>query len=379
MLPMQSVRLSAICRIEAHLTESDRTNLVKEWNIEFFLGGESTNSKGVAILINNSFEYKIDKVEKDKSGRYIIISLLINNNIPLLIINLYGPNLDSPAWFANLFAKVNDYKMDHIIMVGDWNTSLTNLDTYNYNFQRNLKSRKIINNFITDQNFVDVWRLQNKDKKRFTWGTKKPYKRSRLDYFLISDNILAFTPKSEIKSAYKSDHNPIILKLNINKYPRGKGSWKFNNNLLTMSEYTDSIKNLINLAKHTYALPIYSEEYINKNNGESLEILIEDSLFLNTLLCQIRGETIRYSKRKARETHLMENNLIEEINKLEIIRDNNILEFNNVRLNTIKLELENLREDKLKGYQIRSRYQHINEWEKPSKYFLNLEKKKLLK
>ena len=92
-------------------------------------------------------------------------------------------------------------------MVGDWNTSLTNLDTYNYNTQRNLKARNIINNFITDQNFVDIWRLQNKDQKRFTWGTKKPYKRSRLDYFLISDNILAFTPKAEIKSAYKSDHN----------------------------------------------------------------------------------------------------------------------------------------------------------------------------
>ena len=375
---IQKRKCDIICLQETHLTETDRTNLVKEWNIEFFLGGESTNSKGVAILINNSFEYKIDKVEKDSSGRYMIISLLINNNIPLLIINLYGPNLDSPIWFANLFDKVNDYKMDHIIMVGDWNTSLTNLDTYNYNIQRNLKSRNIINNFITDQNFVDVWRLQNKDQKRFTWGTKKPYKRSRLDYFLISDNILAFTPKAEIKSAYKSDHNPIILKLNINKYPRGKGSWKFNNNLLTMSEYTDSIKNLINLAKHTYALPIYSEEYINKNNGESLEILIEDSLFLNTLLCQIRGETIKYSKRKARETHSMENNLIEEITKLEIIRDNNILEFNNDRLNTIKLELENLREDKLKGYQIRSRYQHTNEWEKPSKYFLNLEKKNYL-
>ena len=339
-LTFKKEKCDIICLQETHLTETDRTHLVKELNIDFFLSGESTNSKGVAILINTSFEYKINKVEKDSSGRYIIINIVINNNIPLLRVNLYGPNLDSPKCFANLFDKVNDYKMDHIIMVGDWNTSLTNLDT---------------------------------------WGTRKPYKRSRLDYFFISDNILAFTPKAEINSAYKSDHNPIILKLNINKYPRGKGSWKFNNNLLTMLDYTDSIKKLINLAKNTYALPIYSEEYIYKNNGENLEILIKDSLFLNTLLCQIRGETIRYSKRKVTEIHLVENNLIKERNNLEIIRDNNISEFNNDRLNTIKLELENLREDKLKGHQIRSRYQHTNEWEKPSKYFLNLEKKNYLK
>ena len=34
------------------------------------------------------------------------------------------------------------------------------------------------------------------------------------------------------------------------------------------------------------------------------------------------------------------------------------------------MELENLRDDKLKGHQIRSRYQHTNEWENPLNIFL---------
>ena len=70
---------------------------------------------------------------------------------------------------------------------------------------------------------------------------------------------------------------------------------------------------------------------------------------------------------------MVENNLINEIRKLEVNRDNNEVGFDNERLNTIKMELEELKENKLKGHQIRSRYQHTNEWEKPSKYFLNLE------
>ena len=37
--------------------------------------------------------------------------------------------------------------------------------------------------------------------------------------------------------------------------------------------------------------------------------------------------------------------------------------------------MTNLRNEKLKGHQIRSRFQHFKDWEKPSKYFLNMEKK----
>ena len=117
------------------------------------------------ICIFLSCFFHINNIEKDLDGKFIIINLLINNNIPLLIVNLYGPNQDSPEWFEKLFEKINNYNMDHIIMVGDWNTSLTKLDTYNYNIQRNLKARNTINKFINEHNFVDIWSLQNKDQK----------------------------------------------------------------------------------------------------------------------------------------------------------------------------------------------------------------------
>ena len=44
------------------------------------------------------------------------------------------------------------------------------------------------------------------------------------------------------------------------------------------------------------------------------------------------------------------------------------------KLEKLNNELLELRAAKLEGHQIRSRYQHYKDWEKPSKYFLNLEK-----
>ena len=73
----------------------------------------------------------------------------------------------------------------------------------------------------------------------------------------------------------------------------------------------------------------------------------------------------------------MEDSLIISINKLqtEIDSDKNI---DIVKLNSLReqsLQLENLREKKIKGSIIRSRVALVVNWGKPSKYFLNLEKR----
>ena len=227
---------------------------------------------------------------------------------------------------------------------------------------------------------MDIWREQNPNNKRYTWGTKKTFKRARLDYFIISQDLLTFAPKATIDNAYRSDHNLITLKLNVNKHPRGKGSWKFNNNLLTNADYIKLIKDTINLNKAIYSIPVYSTEYMNNDNGENLELKINDSLFFNTLLCQIRGETIKFSKNLSRKTNKLEQELVNKITDLEIEIDCYSINLDNKleELNKANIQLQSIREDKLKVHVIRSRYQHTKEWEKPSKYFLNLEKKNYL-
>ena len=54
-----------------------------------------------------------------------------------------------------------------------------------------------------------------------------------------------------------------------------------------------------------------------------LELNISDALFLDTLLCQIRGETIKFSKKISRENRIYEDELIESTSSIEKSIDSN--------------------------------------------------------
>ena len=89
------------------------------------------------------------------------------------------------------------------------------------------------------------------------------------------------------------------------------------------------------------------------------------------LKCELRGITIEYSIKKAKRTRQYVNELNEELKKLESKLDNN--EDVSDVYNTIRNELEQIEEEKLRGHMIRSRAQWIEEGGKCTKYFMQLE------
>ena len=148
--------------------------------------------------------------------------------------------------------------------------------------------------------------------------------------------------------------------------------WKFNNALLENDDFTKMIKKEIELAKSTYALPVYHPDFVSNENGESLELLIPVTLFLETLLCQLRGQIIKFSKTLKKKETESERKLTLDIERLNIEIDSGInLETLKDSLRACTLELENLREKKIKGSIVRSRANLVSNWEKPSKFFLN--------
>ena len=66
---------------------------------------------------------------------------------------------------------------------------------------------------------------------RYTW-TGPNNKHARLDYFLTSSDLVNYIDKTDIGIRYKSDHNPVSITLKFVEQERGRGNWKFNNNLL---------------------------------------------------------------------------------------------------------------------------------------------------
>ena len=84
---------------------------------------------------------------------------------------------------------------------------------------------------------------------------------------------------------------------------------------------------------------------------------------------ELRGQSISYSCYKKKQTNTRESELIIEIEKLE----HNLKENNIQSLDLLKEELNNIRKHKLNGHLIRSRAQIIEDGEKPSQFFCNLE------
>ena len=84
----QELKSSIIFLQETHLINKDKDQLQKEWNVEFFLSGSSTNCKGVAIIIIPNFEYKILEFLPDKDGRYIFLTIEIDSKLTLTLVKV---------------------------------------------------------------------------------------------------------------------------------------------------------------------------------------------------------------------------------------------------------------------------------------------------
>ena len=120
-------------------------------------------------------------------------------------------------------------------------------------------------------------------------------------------------------------------------------------------------------------MPVYDVENVDNINNDSIEFIINDQLFLETLLLEIRGKTISYSSFRKKEKDRQENQLVKEIEDMENSENLNLIAIENK-----KKTLENLRKVKIQGIITRSRVRWIEEGEKPTKYFLSLEKRNFI-
>ena len=93
-----------------------------------------------------------------------------------------------------------------------------------------------------ERSLIDPFREFYPDLQRYTWHKKNPFKMARLDFLLITENILSNLKNCKVEPSYRSDHSMIILELEFNPFIRGKGLWKFYNSLLYDIDYINMVK-----------------------------------------------------------------------------------------------------------------------------------------
>ena len=180
---------------------------------------------------------------------------------------------------------------------------------------------------------------------------------SRLDMFLVSQDLQFQKIKALIHPSIKSDHSLIEISFVTSKdWVRGKGFYKFNTSLLKDKFYVDMINKEIT-------------ELENENKSSQNKVL-----FWDYCKCKFRGLTISYSSFKSKQK-MVEAQLSAEVESLEqVISETPSLDLLN-RYQETKQLLEEIHITKAKGHLTRSRAQDIEENEKCSKYFLSIKKR----
>ena len=345
----------------------------EEWGYKLVCSTFTTQARGTAILFNNSFEFTIGEVKKDPEGNYTLAEINLSNNISVIIGSIYGPNQDTPNFYTHLDDLISQFENPNIILGGDWNSTREfTLDNKNYRNHNNPRSNKAITDLCQSYNLVDSWRINNPTKLQYTWIQGISNKQARLDYFLINEELLSITSNNKILQKYRSDHAPVNITIKLSNHTRGPGIWKLNNSLLMDEDFIKLIKKEIIDFKLVYAATPYNPDFI-RPLSHGFELMIDISLFWETLLTTLRGTIITYSGKKRREANREKKRLNQQICTLDTkINTGQGTRADYVRLVELNTSLINLRKTELEGAFIRSRADWLDQGEKPSKYFLNL-------
>ena len=212
---------------------------------------------------------------------------------------------------------------------------------------------------MKELNLVEVYRRLHPNSKTYTYETKNIKLKSRIDFFIITKHLINQVKRIETCPSIAPNHKAVFRSIEMDQAPVcGPGNWKFNNMLLKDNEY-------INLIKGKYSS--FQEKYQNVENRQ---------LYWELLKMEIRSTTIAYSKKKKsnlrnRETIIQRKleELVTEICNNENLDNDILMEFEN-----LKKELTEIYSVKGKEAMFRSRTKWIEDGEKPTKYFFNLEK-----
>ena len=330
----------------------------REWNGTIVSSFYSTlKRRGVSCLINQNSGITITFQKSYNCGRLLHLDLRVDER-DFSIINIYAPN--DPAERKHFFADLSDIiaRIQHpLVIAGDFNAVLnTDLDKYPPRPTRDV-SRKALNDVMVENNLTDIWRDRNQylvafTRSRYAGNTMSA---SRIDRFIISRTLSPNVKNCDIRIYPHSDHDIIYLELDLSLIPRGEGVWVFNNNLLGDEIFLNDMKHLLISAK-------------NDSMFESNFLIWYDNL-----KNRIKEKSIRYSKHKHRAAN-RQKKLLEKQITYEKVKMHKCSDYDITRLRNLENQLNSMITEEIKGAALRSKVQWLEEGEKSSKFFLNLEK-----
>lgn len=234
---LKSLKPDIIFLQETHIGANEQRRLRANWISQVFQAPFTRKARGVAILFRKNFPFRLDSVIADPYGRYLMISGHINS-FPITMLNIYAPNTDNPDFFRNAFYMI-PASSPNVIIGGDFNCYLDPiLDRLSTKSAPAIASVQTLNDLIKTRNMVDIWRLQHPTDRDFSFYSHVHKSYTRIDYFLISSELLPSITNSTYHNILISDHSPVSLQFK-DILSKQKYRWRFNPLLLNDHSFTE--------------------------------------------------------------------------------------------------------------------------------------------
>lgn len=325
--------------------------------------------KGVCILTNPTAQIQVSYSYSNNSGRIALITISWNGQ-KLTLCNIYAPN--NQANQLQFIQELNNCIIDKteltsliVLVGGECNCTLSKKDKIGGAPWKPTIYSNLVSTTMEMFDLVDIQRVRHPKLGKFTYESKSLKVKSRIDFFLVAKNFTLSVKNTEIYPAIAPDHDAIFISLSLpNKCPRGPGFWKFKNTLLNDEQYVNRVRDTYSLARNYYSHLTDKRLFC---------------LFWEMIKMEIRSATISYSKSKSNKLETVEQDIIRKLDLLDSTIcndfscpdiDDTLQEYDN-----LKSELKSIYEEKGKQAMLRAKGRWVENGERPTKYFFNLEKR----
>ena len=353
---LKSKKFDIICLQEAHITKNDLAVWKKQWGGELFCREGTSKSRGEVILVGKHFTGKVElKMVQD---RIMIISVLLEK-YEFFLGNVYAPNghADKMSFYKELHNKCNEFS-NSLILMGDFNCVINNKLDIISGSPHNEKEIQEFNNLIKQLELTDSWRAFHVDERDYSWNRNNPFIARRLDYCLISENLIQNCVECEHLTVPNSDHKAVAIELNEGDFQRGPGFWKFNNSYLKNIDFVNKMNSFLD----DHLNDTCNEDMSDIDKWEICKVLIRS-------FCSEFGKQLSCSRKN--DSHKTYIDILDK--EKELIKDPTNKNAQ-TSLTHLKQKLEIAQLNKAKGAQVRAGIKWVEEGERNTKYFCNLEK-----
>lgn len=355
---LQKFKKTVFLLQETHCQPGNGKLWKSQWGSTLFLTEESSNTGGVATLFTKDLDPVLSNITPSRSNRLLITEFSLMGE-DFKVVNAYMPTSNNENLQMEILEELNlliNYDEGaHLFLGGDFNVSLhPEIDQLGYTNRDipNKRYRDEIERFLEKLDLGDLWRIQHPKTFNHTWSRLGHF--ARLDYIFTPLNFPGLVQAYAPETIPFSDHRLVAVKIRPCPHPKGKGFWKFKTSLLHCEEFCKALGSTIEEAV------IQAKDLSPQMRWEFIKFSIRE--------CAIKTEKKRKLDQNKLEAEL-ETQLI-DLDK-DLYRSSEIQE----EYQVVKRELYQIQLARTRESMIRSKVKWVGEGERPTKYFLNLERK----